>query len=597
MKRDYWVDWLTPKHAARVARLERKVYPADYCAGYHSIRGDLRTAEADGRNLSMGVFLDRKLVGFLLAFYEPERARICEYIDVTPPEGIDLSGPGIYLNDFVVDPGHRGAGAVLGMKLTHAVRMRDDLRSIPVDTFSTNTMTDVWSMKVRFLRRMSIEVSERAALRVKAGGEELFWIVFRHVPAATAVESRSASLASRLKRRKAFTVEDREFEIGVCNSVADWNLLEPFWNDLLKRTPGGTVFQSFDYLSTWWAQLGVRNELLIVVVLSAGQPIAIAPMQVSRSTSLGLQRRCLGFLGHPSEVDRNTILLDPAAEPVVASIAGYLVDCGDLWDFVALYEQPPGSPLLEALSGLLRASRCIVTRVPGPECATVAIAGTWNQFLAGKSRSFRKNINRRLAKIAATDDTAVDSLPSPDPDEAALALERYGHIEAASWKRTSALGISKTASHRGFYRQIVRTFAASGQAAFHFMRIGGEDACGTFGLSWQQTFYSLHIAHDEAFADHSPGVALTALELKAAFDRPTIATYDFLGGFMTNKRSWATSVAATVALFAHRRGVNGWLFHWIHFRLRPPARRMLIRLRLLEAAIALKQYVQKLRAR
>jgi CelD/BcsL family acetyltransferase involved in cellulose biosynthesis/GNAT superfamily N-acetyltransferase len=594
MRRDYWVDWLTAGHAKQAAKLERKVYPPDYCAGYHSIRGDLRDAEAGGRNLSMGLFLGSELVGFLLAFHETQRSAICEYIDVPPPAGIDLSGPGIYLNDFVVHPDHRGAGAMLAVRLTQVVRTRDDLRELPLDTFSTSTMKDTWSAKERFLRRMSIEVSERAELKAQAHGEELFWIVFRHVQPKP---KQAPSLASRLKQRSTLTHEGQSFDIGIYTSLIDWALLRPFWNDLLARTPAGTVFQSYEYLTTWSSLLGLPNELLIVVVLRDDVPVAIAPMQVSRAKSLGRDLRCLGFIGHPSEVDRNTILFDPVVAPLIDGIADYLVSCGELWDFAALYEQPPGSPLVKTLAKLLQAKQYIVTRVPGPECATVSIAGSWNEFLASKPKSFRKSVNRRLSKIAGLPDAAFDSLPSPTADQAEFALNRYRAIEAASWKREAALGTAKSASHRSFFTQIVRTFAATGDSTFQFLRIGGKDASGTFGLRWAQTFYSLQIAHDESFADHSPGVTLTALELKANFENRRCATFDFLGGFMTNKRSWATSVLPTEALFVHRRNLNGWLFHWIHFRMRPHVRRALVRFKLLDVTLSLKSHLKKLRTR
>ena len=593
MKRDYWVDWLTPGHAAQAAKLERKVYPADYCAGFHSIRGDLRHADETGRNLSLGVFLGRRLVGFLLAFHEPQRSRICEYIDVTPPAGIDLSGPGVYLNDFVVHPEHRGAGAMLGARLAHVARTRDELRDLPVDTFSTSTMTDTWSLKEKFLKRMSLKMSECVSLQIKAGGEELFWIVFRHVEPT---QRKDSSLVARLKRRATFTCQDQEYEIGLCTSIVDWALLGPFWNDLLGRTRGGTVFQSYEYLTTWWALLGIKNELLLTVVLCNDRPVAIAPMQVGRSKSLGTTLRCLGFIGHPSEVDRNTVLLEPSAEPLIAEIARYLVGCADLWDFAALYEQPPDSVLLKTLADLLNARDYIVTRVPGPDCATVKVAGTWDAYLGSKPRSFRKSIARRLAKIGPGE-VALNSLHACDADQAERALERYRAVEAASWKAEASLGVDKSASHRGFYRQIVRTFAASGNTVFQFLRINDQDASGTFGLCWARTFYSLHIAHDESFAAHSPGVVLTALELKSAFDGRTIDSFDFLGGFMTNKRGWATTISPTLALFAHRRGVNGWLFHWVHFKLRPRLRRALVRLGLLEAMLATQQFARKLRTR
>ena len=155
--KSYRVDWLNVTHAAQVAALERKVYPRDYCAGRASIAEDLLAAERDNTNLSMGLFHADRLVGFLLAFHERRRSDICTYLDVTPPPGIDLNGPGIYLNDFVVHPAHRGAGPMLGLRLAHVVRTRDQLRELPVDTFSSASMADTWAIKARFLARHSIE--------------------------------------------------------------------------------------------------------------------------------------------------------------------------------------------------------------------------------------------------------------------------------------------------------------------------------------------------------------------------------------------------------------------------------------------------------
>jgi CelD/BcsL family acetyltransferase involved in cellulose biosynthesis len=595
MTREYWVDWLTPQYAAQAARLERKVHPKDYCAGYHSILGDLRKAEANGCNLSLGVFNGQRLVGFLLAFREPERARICDYIDVKPPKGIDLSGPGIYLNDFVVHSDHRGAGVMMALRLTQIVRVRDDLRTLPVDTFSTNTMTDTWSQKVKYLKRMSIELSERAPLGEQAGGEELFWIVFRHVTPATRDKQKASLVSARLKHRKTFSHEGRNYQIGTITSVSDWALLAPFWNELLHRSRAATVFQTYEYLTTWWSLLGLKNELFITVILLDEQPVLIAPMQIGRAKSLGRNRRCLSFIGHPSEVDRNTLLGDEHVSGLIDHIADHHLQHRDLWDFIALYEQPEDGALLKALAKKLRSQQFTVTEVPGPPCAIVTIDGDWAQFLAQKPKPFRKSIKRRLAKAQAQN-LQMQSFDDPDPDTAELALARYYSIESASWKREAALGIGKSASHLSFFRQIVRTFAAAHDAAFQFVTIGGSDAAGTFGLRWAGTFYSLHIAHDEKYAEHSPGVTLTALEMQAAFTTKRYRTFDFLGGFMSNKRSWATSTTPTVALFAHPPGFSGWAFHTLHFRMRPVLRRFLVRFRLLEAALATKQIVKKLRA-
>jgi CelD/BcsL family acetyltransferase involved in cellulose biosynthesis len=591
MSRAYYVDWLRPAHAGAVARLERKVYPADYRAGRKSIREDLEHAERDHSNLSMGAFHRGKLVGFVLAFFEPERARICEYLDIQAPQGVDLSGPGVYLNDLVVHPRHGGAGSMLCARLAHVARTRDDMRTIPVDTFSTDTMADTWAIKARFLARHGIQLAERRALQLAAGGEELHWLVFRHIEE----KARStASLTARLKSRRSIATSNGAIEIGFYDSVADWSALQPHWNALLNRTAGGTVFQTFEYLHTWWALLGLKNQLLLVVALRGEQPVAIAPMQITPRKWLGRELRHLTFVGHPSEVDRNTLLLDPGAHDVIEHIADFLLACNDRWDCAALYEQPPTDEFVKTFSAKLRTARYIVSTAPGPECAVVSTAGHWENFLATKSRSFRKSVRRKLAQLDTVREARFDSVGAAE--EVSAALERYAQVESSSWKPAAGLGIAKSSSHRQFYNQIVKTFATLRAAKFRFLSVAGRDVAATFGLCWDRTFYSLHIAHDDMAALHSPGVTLTALELRAAFAEREYDTFDFLAGFMTNKSSWATTTLPTVALFAHRRDWRGWLFHRLYFTVRPALRRWLVQFGLLTAALRLKNAALWLRS-
>jgi len=82
---------------------------------------------------------------------------------------------------------------------------------------------------------------------------------------------------------------------------------------------------------------------------------------------------------------------------------------------------------------------------------------------------------------------------------------------------------------------------------------------------------------------------LTARELQQVFESKDCEVYDFLGGFLTNKRGWATATDPTVTLYADYPTVRGRLFHWMYFDAKPCAKRVLARLRLLDPLLRMKK--------
>jgi CelD/BcsL family acetyltransferase involved in cellulose biosynthesis len=124
---------------------------------------------------------------------------------------------------------------------------------------------------------------------------------------------------------------------------------------------------------------------------------------------------------------------------------------------------------------------------------------------------------------------------------------------------------------------------------FKFLTVGEHTVAATFGLLWNRQFYSLHISHDNDYAEYSPGVLLTALELEAAFKRGDCDRFDFLGGFLANKDNWATTITPTVALYANRPSLRGRLFQWTFFTAKPALRRLLVRFGILDAMIRIKK--------
>lgn len=585
MKPTYCLEWLGPGDAGRAARLERLVYPRRERTGRRDIHEQLSVAEAAGENLSAGLFAGPRLVGYSLRFLEADRRRICTYLGIAQPPGIELSGPGIYMADIAVHPDHRRETGLLIARMAVAGHTREDLRELPMEAVSTRRLAAFWTMRIKALARVGLRLVRQQEFHDADLKRTLCWLQFEY--RARTASSPCRTLDGALKSVRDHDSELGPLRIGILDRVADWPLLEPHWDRLLARTPGATVFYSYAFLSVWWRQLVLSGSLLLIVVLAGDVVRAIAPMQIVRQRWLGREYRCLGFLGQPTEVDR-PVLIAPEHEDVMAqAVADHVMGERDRWDCAIIYDQPPDSPFLRAMALRLRSVDMIVTLPEGPACPSVEMSGDWTAYLAGRSRAQRRSGRRHEMRLRAAGTLAMETCDCGEhPDEM---LERYARLEERSWKPAAGLGVAKTSTHLAFWRTLVRRYSSEGAAHFRFLVLDGQDIAATFGLLWNRCFYSLHIVHDQARAHYSPGFVLTQLELQEAFRRGDYRCVDYLGGFLSNKRGWATHTFVTTALYAHPRDILGRCFHGYYFRLKPCLKRQLSRLGVLDTLLDAKK--------
>jgi CelD/BcsL family acetyltransferase involved in cellulose biosynthesis len=579
MNAGYHLRWLGPADAARVARLERRVYPRAQRTGRNLIAEDLIRAEAEGRNLSAGLFRNGHMVGYSLRFLEPDRRRICAIVGIPEPAGIDLSGPGIFMADIAVHPRHRLRTGLLMTRMALAGHAREDLRGLPMEAFSTEALMAFWRSHPGTLARIGLRLASTEAFYDPDVQQTLYWLHFEPRPR---VRGRSERSLRRMLKSVRPAGSDGNLEIGVLDRLEHLTLLEAAWSRLLRRTPSATVFSSPEYLAIWWRQLVLDGELVIVVVLAGGEVRAIAPMQIIPQRWLGRDYRCLGFLGHPAEVDR-PLLIAPDPEAASVLIADYLMDLRALWDCVVLHEQPADHPFPAELARRLGDAGLQVSLAPGPVCPRVDVSGRWEDYLKRLSRGQRKSARRHELRLRRAGDLVLDTVDTEAG--VAAAFERYLRLERRSWKPAAGLGVAKNSAHRAFWRTLVSRFASRSGAQFRFLTLNGQDIAGTFGLSWNGCYYSLHIVHDRDWADYSPGYVLTLLELQQAFARADCRWVDYLGGFLANKRGWATEQQLTRTLYAHPPDLRGRGFHGYYFRVKPALKRQLSRLGMLDAAL------------
>src|SRR5260221_10419433 len=89
--------------------------------------------------------------------------------------------------------------------------------------------------------------------------------------------------------------------------------LEAAWTDLLDRSPGSSVFQTFPWHACWWKVFGAPHQLFVILAYTGDRLVGIAPMMIAREKgSLGRAQRQLHFIGSRNGAsDYCDFIIDP----------------------------------------------------------------------------------------------------------------------------------------------------------------------------------------------------------------------------------------------------------------------------------------------
>lgn len=546
-----FVRELTPDDAPAIARIESARHQAVLADGAEAHRGFLSEAAAEGVNLSFGAFDDGTLVGYFLCYGFAPSAMPGRTEDV------------LYIEDVAVDPRHRG---LLPLLVRRAGReMRRHFPGVAIEAHSVTSVLGIWRRHAALYPRLGYRLDISEPTGEEIAGEARHLVRWEPLPREAGGAAGFDALLARLPRQQ-IELEGTAYEVALVQEEDDWSCLAGRWDDLLLQTPDHTVFQSYAYQRLWWKHFGGDNDLFLVLVLRDGVVQGLAPLQLATIKMHGRYCRRLSFIGSRWEVDRPTCFFPRDPSALVGVLVAFLARRGRAWDVCDFHEQPTGSANLGTLERAFRDAGYLVARTPDSNCPFLALTGTWDGFLKGKSQTFRKNLKTAGRRLRA--EGAVEYRTYERPEDTREQLEVYRGLEARSWKSAEGVGVSRSDDYFDFYREMADAFGERGGFLIRILTVEGSPVAGTFGLEFDGVFYSLQIVHDRQYSRASPGTYLEALEMEACFARG-YREYEFLGGFLNNKSRWTSTVRPTSQLHVFRRTAFFTALFVVRFRLKP----------------------------
>jgi CelD/BcsL family acetyltransferase involved in cellulose biosynthesis len=312
----------------------------------------------------------------------------------------------------------------------------------------------------------------------------------------------------------------------------DWGFtaLGSDWNSLLFASDAASPFLTWEWLHSWWRHLNGSSRLRMLTVRAGGELIAIAPFRLTTGVAL---LRCLDMLGTG---EAGSDYLD-----VIVRSGWEAESLGAIERFVVSQRTALRLPHLgtsgaaEQLAVSLDRRGWTAVRTPGGTCPYIPLAGhTWDSYLATLGASHRANVRRRLRALEQKFDMRFQRVT--DEAERLEALERLAHYHARRFdERGTAF---RTTSLRAFHEEATRRLLDRGWLRMFILRINDSPVAVMYGVLFNRTFYFYQHGFDNRYQQHSIGLVLMALTIRAAIEEGAGA-FDMLWGTEPYKFLWA----------------------------------------------------------
>jgi CelD/BcsL family acetyltransferase involved in cellulose biosynthesis len=295
--------------------------------------------------------------------------------------------------------------------------------------------------------------------------------------------------------------------------------IESSWQELWRRVPTATPFQSPAWLLPWWRSFS-PGELAVVAAWRGGGLVGLLPLY--RARAAGEDRILPLGVGVSDYID---MLLDPRCGPI--SIDTLLEPLFQLpWrSHICIVEDiPPWSTAL-ALDPPRRWSHSVE---PQNACPVLNLS---DGIPVGMQRRLRRGA-RRAERLGGLD---IRSIDGGKIDEF---LDVLFLLHGVRWRsRDAQPGVLSDAAVRAFHRNALPRLGRTGIARLYELRIGGSIAGCYYGFFDRGRAYAYIGGFDPCYATVSPGALLLAHAIEAA-QREGGAEFHFLRGREAYKYEW-----------------------------------------------------------
>jgi CelD/BcsL family acetyltransferase involved in cellulose biosynthesis len=348
-------------------------------------------------------------------------------------------------------------------------------------------------------------------------------------------------------------------EIRILSQSAEFDALYSQWNELFGISRA-TVFQSHEWLRTWWTHFETPAlRLNIVLFLRDNTLIGIAPLFIEKHKVFGIPVvRRLQFIGR-GITDYVDLIIRPGYEDVVlAEFTGYLRSHHAEWDVFDIEDVNESSLCVKLLPDLLNTNGIRTYSYQGNVCPYVDLPATTDLLVTGMDQTTKHEFRRKLKRLQKNYKPYVLLFSRPE-DDIERAIRMFALIHGGRWTGLGYPSAFDDEKHQAYHVEFSRKFARRGWLRMFFLMVDDEPVSVSYGFNYRKRIYmyqsNAHASDDVMKC--SPGSIIRKIAMVGGIEEG-MEIFDYLRGDEIYKyKEWKASETKNYLIRASSTGPRG----------------------------------------
>lgn len=322
--------------------------------------------------------------------------------------------------------------------------------------------------------------------------------------------------------------------LQVASSIDSLKLDEQAWNALAAGSPTNSIFQTYQWVSSWEKSYKGQHELLYLSVSDPSGVVGVAPLMIMKGD---LNKRIIKFLGD-GRADYCDFLLAGDRHTALERIFDGVNDAQDRWDVIELNSIPSESPTIAKVQDICRRSGYYVLQRQLYSCPTLIIKEHEAEAVKICNKaSLRRRLNYFQRTGSLTFKTVVgrDVLPY---------LNGFFEQHIGRWAGTSTPSLFLEGPNRAFYQELALAMSDKEWLALSLVEFNGRPLAMHLGFDYNGRFLWYKPSFDRVYARHSPGLVMLRYLIGYAIEHER-GEFDFTIGDEPFKTRFANTVRTT----------------------------------------------------
>jgi CelD/BcsL family acetyltransferase involved in cellulose biosynthesis len=314
--------------------------------------------------------------------------------------------------------------------------------------------------------------------------------------------------------------------VTAVDNFNDFLALEEKWKKVLQQS-NHTIFQTWEWLSTWWRHFGKGKRLLVLLAEVDGEILGIAPLMYSVESKFGVRQGIIEFIG-TGHSQYNDFILRAHDQQCIQMFFDYLNKLPYRWTYAKLVDIPSESKYLPQISNRTAIGRTIL------DLALPATYEGLSQNVKGKDRrEFRRNL-RRLEENGFK----VELVDYSTGGLVTKGMNTLFELHQKRWRSKGGFrGMFAEPAFCKFSLDIAKCFSEKKWLGLYCLEISGKPAATIVGFKYFSKFICFFSGLDPIYTKFSSGNILYWLAIPKLIQEGFV-DFDFGVGIDNYKWQW-----------------------------------------------------------